>query len=214
MGRELHHRQSDDTYALWSTISDEYITPFSSYNVIRNYWIAELIQDSIEKVDKYMKNIDVEIEDDDNEDIDINNESFDTSVLNMDISTDNLFDENKDLSTYFDLSKDNIIVKYIDIIRKLNSNIKTYIDNYGDPAIIYRNMTIDFFSDIKKLNNISKHTVFKELLYKFTSEFNYKNFLIDDLYVITLKSKAKDIDHYIYQYGFNYVLRYNKWRQD
>lgn len=26
MSRELHHRKSDDKYALWSTVSDSYVT--------------------------------------------------------------------------------------------------------------------------------------------------------------------------------------------
>lgn len=62
MSRELHHRKSDDKYALWSTVSDSYVTEWGSKKEIRDEWLAEFIIDDIEKVDGYMEKIDKEVE--------------------------------------------------------------------------------------------------------------------------------------------------------
>lgn len=62
MSRELHHRKSDNKYALWSTVSDSYVTEWVSKKEIRDEWLAELIIDDIEKVDRYMERIDKEVE--------------------------------------------------------------------------------------------------------------------------------------------------------
>lgn len=62
MSRELHHRKSDDKYALWSTVVDDYVTEWKSKREIRDEWLAEFIIDDIAKVDKYMEQIDKEIE--------------------------------------------------------------------------------------------------------------------------------------------------------
>lgn len=62
MSRELHHRKSDNKYALWSTVSDSYVTEWGSKKVIRLKWLTEFIIDDIEKVDRYMEQIDKEIE--------------------------------------------------------------------------------------------------------------------------------------------------------
>ena len=62
MSRELHHRKSDDTYALWSTVIDDYVTEWRSKREIRDEWLAEFIIEDIAKVDKYMEQIDKEEE--------------------------------------------------------------------------------------------------------------------------------------------------------
>lgn len=62
MSRELHHRKSDDTYALWSTVIDDYVTEWKSKREIRDEWLAEFIIEDIAKVDKYMEQIDKEVE--------------------------------------------------------------------------------------------------------------------------------------------------------
>lgn len=61
MSRELHHRKKDDKYALWSTITDSYITEWSTKKEIRDTWISDLQEDVIDKVDRYMKVIDKEV---------------------------------------------------------------------------------------------------------------------------------------------------------
>lgn len=60
--RMLHHRKSDDKYALWSTVVDDYVTGWMDKKDIRNFWLAELIVSDIEKVDRYMEEIDKEVE--------------------------------------------------------------------------------------------------------------------------------------------------------
>lgn len=62
MSRELHHRKSDDKYALWSTVMDDYVTDWASKKEIRDEWLAESIIDDIAKIDKYMEQIDKEVE--------------------------------------------------------------------------------------------------------------------------------------------------------
>lgn len=62
MSRELHHRKSDDTYALWSTVIDDYVTEWKSKREIRDEWLAEFIIEDIAKVDKNMEQIDKEVE--------------------------------------------------------------------------------------------------------------------------------------------------------
>lgn len=62
MSRRLHHRKSDDKYALWSTVVDDYATEWGSKKEVRDEWLAELIIDDIAKIDKYMEQIDKEVE--------------------------------------------------------------------------------------------------------------------------------------------------------
>lgn len=61
MSRELHHRKSDDKYALWSTVVDDYITDWETKDDIRAKWLSDMIADDIKKVDKYMGQIDKEV---------------------------------------------------------------------------------------------------------------------------------------------------------
>lgn len=61
MSRELHHRKSDDKYALWSTVVDDYITDWETKDDIRAIWLSDMIANDIKKVDKYMGQIDKEV---------------------------------------------------------------------------------------------------------------------------------------------------------
>lgn len=61
MSRELHHRKSDDKYALWSTVVDDYVTDWETKDDIRAIWLSDMIADDIKKVDKYMGQIDKEV---------------------------------------------------------------------------------------------------------------------------------------------------------
>lgn len=62
MSRELHHHKSDDKYALWSTVVDDYVTEWKSKREIRDEWLAEMIIADIAKVDRYMEQVDKEEE--------------------------------------------------------------------------------------------------------------------------------------------------------
>ena len=61
MARELHHRKKDDKYALWSTVTDKYITIWDTKENIRQYWINETIEDVIRYIDRNMEEIDEEV---------------------------------------------------------------------------------------------------------------------------------------------------------
>ena len=61
MARELHHRRKDDKYALYSTVIDDYITNWDTRENIKQYWINEVIEKTIEKVNRYMEEIDEEV---------------------------------------------------------------------------------------------------------------------------------------------------------
>lgn len=62
MARELHHRKSDDTYALYSTVVDDYVTEFKSKKEIHDIWLLDLIEEAMNKVDRYMEQIDEEVD--------------------------------------------------------------------------------------------------------------------------------------------------------
>ena len=61
MARELHHRRKDNKYALYSTVIDDYITPWDTRANIKQYWINEVVEKAIEKVNMYMEEIDEEV---------------------------------------------------------------------------------------------------------------------------------------------------------
>ncbi len=63
MARELHHRKKDNTYALYSTVCDGYLTEFTDKESIRDFWLDELIEEAKRKVDRYMEEIDKEVGD-------------------------------------------------------------------------------------------------------------------------------------------------------
>lgn len=50
-----------NTYALYSTICDGYLTEFTDKESIRDFWLDGLIAEAKKKVDKYMEEIDKEV---------------------------------------------------------------------------------------------------------------------------------------------------------
>ena len=50
MARELHHRKKDNTYALYSTIIDDYVTDFLDKETIRHIWYQEKIKSAKNKL--------------------------------------------------------------------------------------------------------------------------------------------------------------------
>ena len=61
MSRELHKKKNKELYALYSTITDNYITSWESKEKIKEIWTNDLIKEARKKVDEYMKDIDKEI---------------------------------------------------------------------------------------------------------------------------------------------------------
>ena len=61
MGRQLYHRAKDDKYAIWSTIVDDYITPWTDKATVRAILLADMVEDAIYKTDKFMEKIDEEV---------------------------------------------------------------------------------------------------------------------------------------------------------
>ena len=61
MARELHHRKKDDKYALYSTVIEDYITPWDTRDNIKQFWINDEIENAISKINMFMKEIDREV---------------------------------------------------------------------------------------------------------------------------------------------------------
>lgn len=61
MARELHYRKSDDKYALWSTIVDDYVTEWKDKEEIRKIWYEDKIDEAKKQVDVWMEEIDREV---------------------------------------------------------------------------------------------------------------------------------------------------------
>ena len=61
MPRELHHRKKDDKYAIWSTVSDNYVSEWEDKETIRKQWYIDKIVKAMEDVDRWMEEIDKEI---------------------------------------------------------------------------------------------------------------------------------------------------------
>lgn len=61
MGRELHKK--GNKYAIYSSVIDDYTTPFLEKNLIRKIWLCDLMINAIDKVDSFMKDVDYEFED-------------------------------------------------------------------------------------------------------------------------------------------------------
>ena len=61
MARELHHRNKDNKYALWSSVVDDYVTKWLSKEEIRNFWYQEKIAKAKAEVDGWMEEIDKEV---------------------------------------------------------------------------------------------------------------------------------------------------------
>lgn len=62
MARQLHKKKNEDLYALYSTIVDDYITDFLPKDKIKEIWLKDLIEEAKDKIEKYMKEIDEEVE--------------------------------------------------------------------------------------------------------------------------------------------------------
>lgn len=61
MARELHHREKDNKYALWSTVVDDYVTPWDSKANIKQFWINEKVEKAISEVNEWMEKVDKEV---------------------------------------------------------------------------------------------------------------------------------------------------------
>lgn len=62
MARLLHKKKDKELYAIYSTVIDDYITEFMSIENIKRIWLTDLILESINKVEKYIKEVDEEVE--------------------------------------------------------------------------------------------------------------------------------------------------------
>lgn len=61
MARELHYRKKDNKYAVWSTVSDEYVIPWDTKEKVKERWLQDLIKKAEEKIECYIEEIDKEI---------------------------------------------------------------------------------------------------------------------------------------------------------
>lgn len=61
MGRELHKK--GNKYAIYSNVIDDYTTPFLEKDLIRKIWFCDLVINAIDKVDRFMEDVDYEFED-------------------------------------------------------------------------------------------------------------------------------------------------------
>lgn len=62
MARELHKKRNKELYALYSTITDSYVTGWLPKNAIAQIWLDEFIEKDKTKVKEYMKTVDKEVE--------------------------------------------------------------------------------------------------------------------------------------------------------
>lgn len=60
MSRELHKK--NNKYAIYSNVTDNYVTPFLEKEIIKKIWAYDLIEEAIEKANRYMEDVDVEID--------------------------------------------------------------------------------------------------------------------------------------------------------
>jgi hypothetical protein len=61
MSRELHYRKKDKKYNVYSTIVDDYIFDWDNKEEIKIQWLADIIVGDIEKIEKYMNEINKEV---------------------------------------------------------------------------------------------------------------------------------------------------------
>lgn len=61
MARELHKKKNKELYAIYSTISEGYITEWKSKDEIKQKWLEDLVEEAKEKVERYMNEIDKEV---------------------------------------------------------------------------------------------------------------------------------------------------------
>ena len=62
MARELHKKKGKELYAIYSTVVEDYITDFIPLEEIRKIWLKDLIEDAKRKLDKWLKEVDKEVE--------------------------------------------------------------------------------------------------------------------------------------------------------
>ena len=62
MSRELHKKKNKELYAIYSTIVDDYITEFIPLIELREIWLQDLIEEAKEKLDRWLKEVDKEVE--------------------------------------------------------------------------------------------------------------------------------------------------------
>ena len=62
MARELHKKKNKELYAIYSTVIDDYVTEFIPLNELREIWLQDLIEKAKEKVDRWLKEVDKEVE--------------------------------------------------------------------------------------------------------------------------------------------------------
>ncbi len=62
MARELHKKKNKELYAIYSTVVDDYITSFIPLNELREIWLQDLIKEAKEKLDRWLKEVDKEVE--------------------------------------------------------------------------------------------------------------------------------------------------------
>ena len=62
MARELHKKKNKELYAIYSTVSEDYITDFLPLDKIRKMWLEDLIEDAKRKLDALLKDVNKEVE--------------------------------------------------------------------------------------------------------------------------------------------------------
>lgn len=62
MARELHKKKDKELYAIYSTVVEDYITDFILLEDIRKFWLEDLIVEANQKLDKWLKEVDKEVE--------------------------------------------------------------------------------------------------------------------------------------------------------
>ncbi len=62
MARELHKKKNKELYAIYSTISEDYITDFMPLDKVRKVWLEDLIEDAKRKLDVWLKEVIKEVE--------------------------------------------------------------------------------------------------------------------------------------------------------
>lgn len=62
MARELHKKKDKELYAIYSTVSEDYITDFIPLEEIKEIWLKDLIEDAKRKLDVWLKEVIKEVE--------------------------------------------------------------------------------------------------------------------------------------------------------
>lgn len=62
MARELHKKKGKELYAIYSTVSEDYITDFIPLKQLRKIWLEDLIEDAKRKLDVWLTEIIKEVE--------------------------------------------------------------------------------------------------------------------------------------------------------